>query len=157
MARRSTFDQRIRELADRVGSGRLVGTVERNQAYAQVQHEDLSLRHPNGGQAKYQETALLGQHQQYLQAIADAVLEGHMEQAMGRMMERFDGDSARLAPKDTTVLARSGHPVVRSGNRIVYDRPPEVPRLSPAELLALRMKVRGRSNPRPPAPGYQGP
>lgn len=157
MAARDTFDQRIRELADMVGSGRLVGTVERNQAYAQVQHEDLTLRHPNGGQAKYQEAALLGQHEQYLQTIAGAVLQGRIEQAMGRVMERFDGDSGRLTPKDTTVLARSGHPVVRSGTRIVYDRPPEVPRLSPAEELALRSKVRGRSNPRPPVPGYQGP
>lgn len=152
MARQSTFDARIRLLADRVGHGRLSGSVERNQAYAQVQHEDLALHHPHGGQGKYQETALLAEHGRYLQAIADKVLdEQGPVREMARQMERFDGDSGQLAPKDTTVLARSGHPVVRSGGEIVYDRPPEVPRLSPAELRALHGKVRGRANPRPPA------
>jgi hypothetical protein len=145
-----TFDQRMRELAETVGSGSLIGSVERNQAYAQVQHEDISLRHPHGGQAKYQETALLGRHHHYLQAIADVVLDGGIERVMAEQMERFDGDSGELTPKDTTVLARSGHPVVRSAGRVVYDRAPEVPRLSPAEERALRSKVRGRADPRPP-------
>jgi hypothetical protein len=129
----------------------LIGSLERDQPYAKVQHEDLTLKHPNGGQAKYQEAALLGGYRRYLQGVAGAVLDGRIESEMAEQMEALDGDSGRLAPKDTTVLARSGHPVVRSQAHVVYDRPPEVPRLTPAEQRALRAKVRGRANPRPPA------
>lgn len=144
-----TFDARIRQLADSVGDGHLVGSLERNQVYAKVQHEDLSLRHLVG-QAKYQEAPLLARHRDYLQAVADAVLDGDMVAAMARQLERFDTDSAKLTPKDLTILARSGRPQVRSGQEIVYDRPPDVPRLSPAELYALQTKIRGIAYGAPP-------
>lgn len=140
----STFDARLAELARRVGSGRLVGSVERDQAYAQYQHEGIELRHPQGGQAKYQEQALLGGHRDYLQHLADHVLDGGLVDAMAQVMERLDDESAALTPRDTTVLARSGAPVVRSAGRVVWSRPPQVPRLSDVELADLRRAgVRG--------------
>lgn len=150
-----TFDARIRLLQEQVGDGMLTGTVERNQPYAQNQHETLWFAHPNGGQAKYQEAALFGHHRRYLQGVADHVLDGGIVSAMAEEMERLDDDSGELAPKDTTVLARSGHPVVRSAGQIVYDRAPQAPRLTPAEERAMRAKVAGRRNPRP-GPGIIG-
>jgi hypothetical protein len=140
------FEARLRDLEDDVGSGKLSGTVERDQAYAQYQHEELGLAHPHGGQAKYQETALHAHYETYLQGVADHVLDGGIEQAMAEQMERLDQDSAELTPKDLTILARSGHPVVRSGTAVVYDRTPEVPRLSAEELNDLHSKVRGFTN-----------
>jgi hypothetical protein len=137
-----TFDARIAELQAQVGSGRLTGSVERDQAYAQVQHEDGSLRHKNG-QWKYQETALMGGHEGYLRDLADAVLHGDLEHAMGETMERFDNDSAALTPKDTTILARSGRATVRSRGNVVWEKAPQVPRLSDAELRSIRANVRG--------------
>jgi hypothetical protein len=56
---------------------------------------------------------------------------------MSRVAERLDDDSARLTPKETTVLARSGHPTVTDEGALVYDRAPEVPRLSDEELRAI--------------------
>lgn len=146
MADQGTFDARIAELAERVGTGPLVGTLTRDQVYAQYQHEDLTLSHPAGGQAKYQETALFTGHRGHLQGVADAVLDGDMVRAMAHELEQFDRASGRLTPKDLTILARSGHPQVRSGGRVVYDRAPEVPRLSDDELAALHGRVRGFTN-----------
>lgn len=40
-------------------SGDLTSAVYTNKEYATYQHEQLDLRHPNGGQAKYLETAAL--------------------------------------------------------------------------------------------------
>lgn len=149
MPRQGTFDGRMAELAQRVGSGRLSGSVERDQAYAQFQHEDMSLVHENG-QAKYQETALLAGHEGYLRTLAGAVLDGDLEQTMAEVMERLDGDSAALTPKDTTILARSGHPRVRSGGQVVFERAPEVPRLSEEELRYVHGNIRGTGASLPP-------
>lgn len=140
-----TFDARTRELEERVGSGRLVGELERNQVYAKFQHESLDLRHPVG-QAKFQETALFSHYRDYLSDLADKVLDGHLVEVMAEQMEALDRHSGQLTPKDLTILARSGNPRVRDGERVVYDRPPEVPRLTDEELADLHRKVRGFTN-----------
>lgn len=130
----SDFDARLDELAARVGNGDLTGQLEVNQVYAHYQHEGLDLRHPNGGQAKFLETALHTHTRDYLQHIADHVLDSGPKDAMVDNVEQLDNDSARLTPKEATVLARSGHPTVIDDGSIVYDRAPEVPRLTEAEL-----------------------
>jgi hypothetical protein len=145
MARQGTFDARIEQLGRQVGSGTLSGTVERDQPYAQKQHEDLSLHHPQG-QAKYQETALHTEHRGYLQELSRSVLHGSLPTTMAEQMEALDRASGQLCPKDLTVLAHSGHPVVHDDGRKVYDRAPEVPRLSNDELAELHRKVRGFTN-----------
>lgn len=131
------FGERIEALKTLVGSGTCVGEVERDQVYAAYQHERLDLRHPRGGGPKYQEAVLLGRHREYLQAIADAVLDRGVDQAMADAMEQLAGDSGDACPKELTLLAHSDHPTVTSNGALVYDRAPEVPRLSEKELRAL--------------------
>lgn len=129
------FAERIDVLKELVGDGDLVGKLEVDQVYAHYQHEGMDLRHPHGGQAKFLETAL---HQgSYFDAIASTILEGGGRQAMVDGVEQLDNDSAGLTPKEATVLARSGHPTVTDQGAVVYDRAPEVPRLSEAELRAI--------------------
>lgn len=129
------FAERIDELKELVGQGDLVGKLVVDQVYAHYQHEGMDLRHPNGGQAKFLETAL---HQaDPWQAIADTILDGGGVEGMTSAVEKLDEESARLTPKEATVLARSGHPTVTDDGAAVYDRAPEVPRLSEAELRAI--------------------
>lgn len=97
----------------------------------------MDLRHPNGGQAKFLETALHTHANTYLETIAAQILEGGAVEAMTDAVEQLDDDSASLTPKEATVLARSGHPTVTDNGAVVYDRAPEVPRLSEAELRAI--------------------
>lgn len=97
----------------------------------------MDLRHPHGGQAKFLETALHGHADEYLQKIADKVLDGGAVDGMIDAVEKLDNDSADLTPKEASVLARSGHPTVTDNGSAVYDRAPEVPRLSEQELRAI--------------------
>lgn len=94
----------------------------------------MDLRHPNGGQAKFLETALHEHADEYYQGIADKVLDGAINDGMIAAVDKLDNHSAELTPKEATVLARSGHLTVTDNGATVYDKPPEVPRLSEAEL-----------------------
>jgi len=98
----------------------------------------MDLRHPHGGQAKFLETALHSGNS--FAAIAATILDGGGRQAMVDAVEKLDDDSASLTPKEATVLARSGHPTVTDQGATVYDRAPEVPRLSEAELRAIHSR-----------------
>jgi len=131
-----SFDARMSELADRVGYEPVRGAVEVDQAYAQYQHEGLDLRHPRGGQAKYLEGPLYGQHRDYLQQIADRVLEEGPVQPMADAMEQLSGEVFDNAPVEFSDLRMSGHPTVARAGTTVYDRPPMQARLTRDQLRA---------------------
>lgn len=133
-----TFSRRIRELADQVGAGDLTGAVEVDQVYAAVQHERLDYNHPRGGQAKYLEQPLYDQHRDYLQSVADRVLDGEAEDAMTDAMEDLSGTVRTTAPVLYVNLRESGHPTVTDNGSVVYDRAPVQRRLTDAELRELR-------------------
>lgn len=128
--------QRIGELQEQVGQGTLTGHLLRDQVYAHYQEARLDLRHPQGGQAMYQETSLYDYRGEYLQQVADRALE-NITSGMIEAVEAFDGHAAQRCPKELTLLSRSGHPSVTSQGAVVYDRAPEVPRLSKEDLREL--------------------
>jgi len=72
-----TFSARTDELRrqTRCDRGTLTGSVEVDQVYAHVQHEHLEYKHPRGGQARYLAAGLEASYRDYLQAIADGVLD----------------------------------------------------------------------------------
>lgn len=137
MAGADEFIQRISELQDRVGKGTCSGTVERDQVYAHYQEANLALRHPGGGRAMYQEATLYANSSDYLEKVAAEVLGAGPDKGMADAMEAFAADSGEACPKELTLLAHSDHPRVTSEGAVVYDRAPEVPRLSEAELREL--------------------
>lgn len=142
-----TFEARLDELAEKVGEGRLTGSVEVDQVYAQYQHEGLDLRHPRGGQAKYLEQPLYENYGDYYRALADNVLEGSLAAAMEDNVEDLSGHVFDLAPVEFYDLRGSGHPTVSSDGEVVYDRPPIQARLTPAELRAKdRLRALGDSH-----------
>lgn len=107
-----------------VGRGDLRGRLIVDQPYAQLQHEDVGLHHPRGGQAKYLEAPLLAEGGKYVQHLANHILNGDPEKAMRDNMEDLSGQVSRHAPVDTGKLRQSGHPIVESDGQTVYDRPP---------------------------------
>jgi len=133
MAGAEQFVQRIGELQDQVGQGTLTAHLLRDQVYAHYQEARLDLRHPNGGQAMYQESSLYDYRTEYLTSVANKVLENIIS-GMIDAVEAFDSHAAQRCPKELTLLSRSGHPSVTSAGAVVYDRAPEVPRLSKEEL-----------------------
>lgn len=136
MAGSDTFEARLHELADQVGEGVLHGSVVVDQVYARYQHEGLDLKHPSGGVAKYLEGPLYANHRDYFQRIADRVLTGGLTDAMADNVEALSREVYDKAPREFHDLRASGHPSVTDHDRVAYDRPPNVHRLTPAELEA---------------------
>lgn len=137
MAGAESFDAALAELGRRVGYGNVVGTVEVDQVYARYQHEGLDFHHPRGGQAKYLEQPLYSEVPGYLGDIAARLLpDGDVVQAMADSMEDLSGQVFDKAPVEFYDLRASGHPVVRQGGAVKYDRPPMQARLTDAQLRA---------------------
>jgi hypothetical protein len=131
-----SFEARLTELAQSVGQGTLHGSVVVDQVYAQYQHEGLDLKHPSGGVAKYLESPLYGKHRDYFQRIADHVLAGDLISAMADNVESLSRQVYELAPREFHDLRASGHPSVTDQGSVVYDRLPNVHRLTSDELAA---------------------
>jgi hypothetical protein len=142
-----TFSERIAELRHLVGDGqRLQGSVTCDQIYAHRQHEDLSYRHPRGGQAKFLEKPLFDHYRDYLGDYAKTVLADGGQPAMKRSMEHLSDEVEVTAPREWGDLLKSGHPKVTLGERTVYDRAPKAARLTAQELKAksratMRMRI----------------
>jgi hypothetical protein len=135
---------RLRQLADHIGVGDLVGHVEVNQVYAHYQHAHPEFKHPRGGQAFYLEDPLYERTGSYMQAVADDMLDldkNLIDSVMDQMRDLVRQVEVR-APVELTNLRRSGHPWVTDKGATVRDQPPLQHRLSEQELKALS-KLRG--------------
>lgn len=169
-----TFTERIAELRRMTGMpGDLTGTLIVDQIYAHYQHEGLNLHHPRGGQAKFLEQPLFDHYRLYLANYARTVLDDGGRKAMAQNMENLSDQVKFHAPWEFNHLRRSGHPTVTLDGVTVYDRPPEVERLTEAQLKALnrlrwptlpdRLKgwiywtrtARGRAGLPPPGSGWK--
>lgn len=140
-----SFSDWCAETLERVGDGKLIGRVEVNQLYAHNQHDHLEYKHPRGGQALYLYQPLMEHHGAWLRELADAVLHGDLAETMAHCMEALSNDVYLLAPVEWNDLKNSGHPTVEDGeHNVVYDRPPNVARLTEAELREKgKLKARG--------------
>lgn len=128
MARGEDFQKATQRLANNVGNGELVGEVVVDQPYAQYQHETMDLKHPRGGGPKYLERPFQEKYRQYLQNVADDILDGGGAEAMVQNMEGLSKSIAETAPVDELPnpikLRYSGSPSVYSNGHQVYHRPP---------------------------------
>jgi hypothetical protein len=116
----------------------LVGSLTVDQVYAHYQEVGDSFNHPQGGIARALATGILTKHPDYLHKLAGAVLDGRdaMVQAMAECMEDLNREYYELAPREFHDLRASGSPEVLEGDEQVYHRPPNVPRLTEADLQA---------------------
>ena len=140
-----TFDERMKQLGQDIGSGDLKGSVVVDQVYARYQHEGLDLHHPRGGRARFLGAPLMEKAPYYLQHYADAVLDPENE--WGRTAIRGDMENlaesdgvSTQAPVDFSNLRASGHPSVTDDGRLYYDRPPRQRRLSENEIRELKRR-----------------
>lgn len=138
------FEARIDELLERVGDGRLRGTVTVDQVYAAYQNFREDLRH-RVGKARFLSDALSTGHRAYLQEIADHVLEpAGPVHGMAQACEALAHSAATQTPVELFNLARSQAITVRDQGAVVYRRAARQGRLSEAELRALHRGRRRR-------------
>lgn len=137
------FGDRIDELQQSVGNGALLGKLVVDQVYAQIQHEDLTLKHQPGRKARYLAEPLFDRNNEHMNRLADAVLGGDLPGAMAGCMEDLSDQVEQVAPIDFDDLPRSSHPTVVDDNALVYNRPPIVPRLT-EEQLKQKSKLKNK-------------
>lgn len=116
---------------------RLTGHVEVNQVYAHYQHEHPEFHHPDGGGAFYLKEPLYVKVGDYLARLGRGAVTkrgGELRKAMIDNMEALSREVYDRAPWEFGDLRASGHPSVEENGHIVYDRPPNVHRLSEEEL-----------------------
>lgn len=130
------FEDRITQLITQVGGGKLVGSVRVDQVYAKYQHERLDLKHPSGGGAKYLERPLYDESRGIMADLARNVLHGDLVAVMASGMEKVSRGVFEHAPFEFGDLKASGHPRVKDGGVIAYDRQPMRRRLTKTELRA---------------------
>lgn len=139
-----SFGSKIDELIEQVGTGDLVGKVEVDQIYAHYQHEDLALKHPRGGHAKFLQLPLFENKDQYLDWLARFALEEHgIVRGMETAMEHLSSQVEQQAPVLHAYLRHSGHPSVQDKEVVVYDRPPIARRLTEQEIHVQHVNVLG--------------
>lgn len=139
-----TFYGRIEDLKRMVGGpSKLEGKVVADQVYAQYQHETLDLSHPRGGGSKFLTKSLVQNRDNILRNLARNVLDGKVESAMATGMENVATAMYKNAPHEFHDLRNSAHPTVKSGGRFVYNRPPNVRRLTKTQRRA-KDRARGR-------------
>lgn len=147
----STFYARVEELSRRVGSGLLMGQVRVEQVYAHYQDSGIgppqnphipasAFHHPRGGRAGYLSDSFAVRGPLYLERLAAAVTAS--PEPLWRTMEACMDDLAEVvyrdAPREFWVLRNSASPRVEDDGRLMYLRPASIPRLSQAELNAIR-------------------
>lgn len=92
-------------LSRQVGPGFCVGKVIVDQIYAKYQHEDLALKHPHGGQAKYLTTPLFMNRFAYLTEVAKTCLDDGGVRGMAVAMEHLAGG---IAHSTTPIRGEAG-------------------------------------------------
>jgi hypothetical protein len=133
------FAEGVAELKALVGVGLLIGSVAVDQVYAQNQHESVWFRHPHGGKAMFLHDPLMEGYNEWLQWIAEDLLEVGPVDAMREAMDELVQGVYDQAPVEFDNLRRSGAAKVTDDGSTVYNRPAEVGRLSKQQL-----RVEGR-------------
>ncbi len=132
-----TFIDRTDMLAAQVGAGPLVGKVEVNQVYAQNQHESTEFNHPDGGKDHFLRDPLFERSMQYGEKLAHSLITENGSDIVQGMIDVVEDLSLQVfvqAPVEFGDRKASGHPTVTDDGQIVYDRPPNMHRLSEEEL-----------------------
>lgn len=130
------FRERLEALKELVGSGTLEGTGRFDQIYAAAQHEHEDWAH-HTGKAMYLRDPLLAGQDGYYDDIADRLLEEGPVLPMIDAVKALLDEAANQAPKDISILARSGSGDVTDDGAPVWEQAAEVPRLTEDELYLL--------------------
>lgn len=94
--------------------------------------------HPRGGEALYLSGQLTDKGPQIAQKLANALGDRPLVDVVIEAVQDIAGGVGDRAPREYWILRASAHPFVRQRGRIVFDLPALMPRMSQAELDAIR-------------------
>jgi hypothetical protein len=136
-----TFLARIDELARQVGHESLSIRWTTDQVYAKYQELREDLKHPRGGRAHYARSALFEHVEERMERLAARAVTPDGSDLVGAGISvgiENMHQQATYTPREFVNLARSIEVEVTDDGEQVYHRPPDVHRLSEAELRAQK-------------------
>ena len=150
-----TFAEGVAELKKMVGDGLLEGTISVNQIYAHYQDSGFgprgtpasAFRHPRGGKAGYLSDQMVERRGEFISGWANQVLRGSLVTNFIRDLRSVADRVFIDAPREFEVLRNSTGLKLFDQKVPVFLQPPMVPRLSEAEIKALRGVAGGKVTP----------
>lgn len=133
-SRGGSFEQRMRELGELVGSGKIETKVRVDQAYAARQERSEFYDHPRGGKAHALRDALFEKHKVHIQRVAQELFRGNTQVLYIRFGEDVASKYGSDAPVELNNLRRSAAVKVLASGRTIYARPATQRRLTRREL-----------------------
>ena len=138
-----TFAEGVDELKKLVGSGVLEGKISSNQVYSHYQDSGFGphgkpLNHPRGGQAAYLSGQIPERREGVMSTWARSVLRGTLVPETVKIMRSFADQVMLRAPAEFDILRNSTSLRLTDDKSPVFDQPALIPRLSDAELKAIR-------------------
>lgn len=147
----TSFAERIDTLKAMVGDGYLDAEITVNQVYAHYQDSGAGPHgkpaalfiHPRGGEAGYLSGQVAARRDEVISAWARTLLREGPIPTTVRLVNSFCDQVYARAPREFWILRNSAAGKVHDNGRPTFDRPPMMPRLSQAELNAIRRAAGG--------------
>ena len=139
------FVRRMNLIADRVGTGLLVGSDLNENVYAHYQHEGATFKRPHGGGPFFYLLPLMNGAPEYMQAIADHLLTDGGADSMKSAIQKFETRSQAATGKETGRLANGHDLTVLDDGARAYHRDPTMPPLREGDRDPLRTNRRRRT------------
>lgn len=133
-SRPGSFEQRMRELSDLVGTGKIQTKIRVDQAYAARQERSDFYEHPRGGKAHALRDALFEKHRAHHQRVAQELFRGNVQVLFIRLGEDVANQYSLDAPIELNNLRRSAAVTALANGRTIYKRPAGQRRLTRREL-----------------------
>lgn len=145
-----TFAEGIDELKRIVGGGVLEGTITVDQVYAHYQDSGFgphgtpafAFDHPRGGEAMYLSGPMRYRRSEVMQRWANNLLRGRIVHETIDILHSFGDDVQMHAPREFEILRNSAALKLFDDGAPVFDLPALIPRLSEAEIKAIRKSSR---------------
>ncbi len=148
-----TFSEGVRELKEIVGTGTLKGRISVNQIYSHYQDgttatdvpghgphgkPSIAFDHPRGGEAGFLSNQMVQRRYEVMAKWADNLLRGRVIPETIAIMQSIRDQVYLRAPREYDILRNSTSLRLQQRGEVLMDAPAMMPRLSQAELNAIR-------------------
>lgn len=129
-----SFEDRMRELSNLVGKGKITGTITGDQIYAARQHNSPELSHPRGGEPFFLRDAFNAKQQEHLQRLALQLFSGNTQALFISFVNQVADVASAKAPIELGNLRKSFSTSVKVGGSYIYRKPAQRARMNKTEL-----------------------
>jgi hypothetical protein len=119
------FSEKVDELIEQVGHGKLTLRANVHQPYAAAEHQRQYYRHPRGGMPDYLQTPFEAGREEMLEELAEAFPD--VKEGAVAAVQKFEDWVQTYAPVQFDVLRQSTNLYVEEEGGNVFEKPQAAP------------------------------